>query len=314
MEPQRASRATMTDLIERVIDKGVVVKLDLIVGMAGIPLIGISLHAAVAAIETMLEYGMMEAWDSRTRAVENREAEWRQLALRPGEQVQVELYGSYHETEAIWQVWRPGRLLLTDQRVLLIRPLPAEILFAAEVSAIAGVGRVQRENVAGGRRDVICLALEDGTLATLYTAEADVLAACLSERLQRLGRTVTELSAADMGRLELGAAAAGQLWHRWPPGDGQGQWKSGWAVLTADELTWRADVGPGVLLRVPLAQIGNLAVERRELGNLGARDVLVVSHGAGGRQAEALFTGQNVNDWPAAIRRVAYPGDGDGRA
>jgi hypothetical protein len=114
----------MTDLIERVMDKGVVVKLDLIIGMAGIPLIGISLHAAIAAIETMLQYGMMEDWDSRTRAVENGEAEWRQLALRPGEQIQAELYGSYHDTEGIWRVWRPGRLLLTDERLLLIRPVP----------------------------------------------------------------------------------------------------------------------------------------------------------------------------------------------
>ena len=100
MEPQRESRATMTDLIERVMDKGVVVKLDLVIGMAGIPLIGISLHAAIAAVETMLQYGMLEAWDSHTRAIENHEAEWRQLALRRGEQVELEQYGSYHETTA----------------------------------------------------------------------------------------------------------------------------------------------------------------------------------------------------------------------
>ena len=181
MEPQRESRATMTDLIERVMDKGVVVKLNLVIGMAGIPLIGISLHAAIAAMETMLQYGMMEAWDSQTRSVENREPQWRQVALRPDEQVQVELYGSYQETQGIWHVWRPGRLLLTDQRLLLIRPLPQEILFAVELSAIAGVGRVPRENVGGGYRDVTCLALEDGTLAALYTAEADVLEACLTE-------------------------------------------------------------------------------------------------------------------------------------
>ena len=42
--------------------------------------------------------------------------------------------------------------------------------------------------------------------------------------------------------------------------------------------------------------------------------MLVVSHGAGGRQAEALFTGENVSDWPAAIRRAAYRGDGGGNA
>jgi Gas vesicle protein len=314
MEPQRESRATMTDLIDRVMDKGVVVKLDLIIGMAGIPLIGISLHAAIAAIETMLEYGMMEAWDSQTRAVENHRPEWRQPALRPGEQVLLELYGSYHQTEGIWHAWRPGRLLLTDQRLLLIRPLPQAVLFAAEVSAIAGVGRVSWENMAGSRRDVTCLALEDGTLAALYTAEADVLAARLSEQFGRLGRTVTELSAADVGSLGLAAVAAGQLWHRWLPGDGQPEWKSGWAVLTADELTWRADVGPGVLLRVPVAQLRNLAVERRDLGNLGARDVLIVGYAAPGRQAEALFTGENVSDWPEAIRRVADPGEGDADA
>ena len=304
----------MTDLIERVIDKGVVVKLDLIVGVAGIPLIGISLHAAIAAIETMLEYGMMEAWDSQTRAFENREAQRPQLALRPGEQVQAELYGSYHQNEGIWRVWRPGRLLVTDQRLLLIRALPAEIVFAAEVSAIAGIGRVQRENVAGGGRDITCLALEDGTLAALYAAEADVLDACLRERFQRLGRTVTELSAADVGLLEFGAVAAGQLWHRWPPGARQAHWKSGWAVLTADELTWRADVGQGIRLRLPLAQVKNLAVECCELGDLGARDVLTVSHRAEGSQAEALFTGEKVNDWLTAIRRVAHAGDGDGDA
>ena len=220
MEPQRQPRATMTDLIDRVMDKGVVVRLDLVVGLAGIPLIGISLQAAIAAIETMLQYGMMEDWDSRTRALEDGQADWRQLVLRPGEQIQAELYGSYHDTEGIWRVWRPGRLLLTDQRLLLIRPVPRQTLFAAQVSAIAGLGRIHRENIAGGGRDMTCLALEDGTLAALYTAEADVLAAWLADRLQRLGRTVTELSAADVGSLG-SDVAAGQLWHRWQPADGQ---------------------------------------------------------------------------------------------
>ena len=270
MEPQRQPRATMTDLIDRVMDKGVVVRLDLIVGLAGIPLIGISLHAAIAAMETMLQYGMMEDWDSRTRALEDGQADWRQLALRPGEQIQAELYGSYHDTEGIWRVWRPGRLLLTDQRLLLIRPVPRQTLFTAQVSAIAGLGRIHRENIAGAGRDLTCLALADGTLAALYTAEADVLEAWLADRLQRLGRTVTDLSPADVGSLGFDVAA-GQLWHRWPPGDGEPQVEVRLgAVLTADELTWRADVGPGVLLRLPLAQIGNLTVERRELETSGS--------------------------------------------
>jgi hypothetical protein len=320
MEPQREARATMTDLIERVIDKGVVVRLDLVVGVAGIPLIGISLQAAIAAIETMLEYGMMADWDTHTRAIENRAFENAspspRSALRAGEQVQAELYGSYHQAEGIWRAWRPGRLLVTDQRLLVIRPLPGEVIFAAELSDIAGVGRAQRENVGGEDRDITCLALEDGTLAVIYAADPEALQACLNERFQRLGRTVTELYPADVGLLELGAVAAGQLWHRWPAGGPAALWKSGWAVLTADELTWRADVGQGIRVRVPLEQIESLAVERRDLADLGARDVLAVRHGAGGSQAEALFAGEKAGDWRAAIRRVA-PGhdrdrDGDG--
>ena len=38
MEPQREVQATLGDLLERVLDKGVVLRLDLIIGVAGIPL------------------------------------------------------------------------------------------------------------------------------------------------------------------------------------------------------------------------------------------------------------------------------------
>ncbi len=312
MEPQRQPRATMTDLIDRVMDKGVVVRLDLIVGLAGIPLIGISLHAAIAAIETMLQYGMMEDWDSRTRALENGQAEWRQLALRPGEQIQAELYGSYHDTEGIWRVWRPGRLLLTDQRLLLIRPVPRQILFAAQVSAIAGVGRIHRENIAGGRRDITCLALADGTLAALYTAEADVLEAWLADRLQRLGRTVTELSPADVGSARVRSVAAGQLWHRWQPGDGQaavevrlGGTDGGRAHLAGRRRSGRPAARAAGADREPYGR----APRTRETS--GSAMCSSCAMGSGGRQAEALFTGENVSGWPQAIRRAADPGDGD---
>jgi len=305
----------MADLLDRVIDKGVVIKLDVIVGVAGIPLIGISLHAAVAAIETMLRHGLLEGWDTQTRANGNVEVGWReQLALEPGEQVRLELYGSYQQAEGIWRVWRPGRLMLTDQRLLLVRPLPQETLFAAEVSSIAGLGRLQKDDLTGGHHEVVCLALGDGTLAALYTPEADLLEACLRERLQRLGRTVTDLSAADLGSRGLVAAAAGQLWHRWRPGGGRAEWRSGWAVLTAGELIWQADVGPDVSLRIPLGQIRRLDLDRRGLGRPGDRDVLVLSYGTGEHPAEALFTGENVGDWPAAIRRAAHPGDGEDNA
>ena len=70
MEPTRDSRATLVDLLDRVLDKGLVVYADIMISVAGVPLIGVNLRAVLAGVETMLEYGMMQDWDQRTRAWE----------------------------------------------------------------------------------------------------------------------------------------------------------------------------------------------------------------------------------------------------
>lgn len=70
MEPTRSSHATLVDLLDRVLDKGLIVHADLIISVSGVPLIGVNLRAALAGMETMLEYGMMQDWDEATRAWE----------------------------------------------------------------------------------------------------------------------------------------------------------------------------------------------------------------------------------------------------
>jgi hypothetical protein len=70
MEPTRNAHATLVDLLDRVLDKGLVIHADLIISVAGVPLIGVNLRAALAGMETMLEYGVMKEWDERTRAWE----------------------------------------------------------------------------------------------------------------------------------------------------------------------------------------------------------------------------------------------------
>ena len=59
------------DLLDRVLDRGLVVQADIIISVAGIPLIGISLRAALAGVETMLQYGMMQGWDQKIRSQAN---------------------------------------------------------------------------------------------------------------------------------------------------------------------------------------------------------------------------------------------------
>lgn len=59
MEPTRAGRATLVDLLDRVLDKGLILDADLIISLAGVPLIAVSLRTAIAGVETMAKYGMM---------------------------------------------------------------------------------------------------------------------------------------------------------------------------------------------------------------------------------------------------------------
>lgn len=79
MEPIRNSRATLVDLLDRVLDKGLVIYADLIISVAGVPLIGLNLRAALAGMETMLEYGIMKEWDEQIRAWESQHRKRREL-------------------------------------------------------------------------------------------------------------------------------------------------------------------------------------------------------------------------------------------
>lgn len=70
MEPEAPkwhSRATVSDLLDRVLDKGLFLRADLVISMAGIPLIGVTLSLALAGTETMLKYGIMSEWDREIR-------------------------------------------------------------------------------------------------------------------------------------------------------------------------------------------------------------------------------------------------------
>ena len=70
MEATRSTRATLVDLLDRVLDRGLVINADIIISLAGVPLIGVSLRATLAGMETMLAYGLMQEWDTQSRSWE----------------------------------------------------------------------------------------------------------------------------------------------------------------------------------------------------------------------------------------------------
>lgn len=62
MEPLRDTRVTLVDLLDRALEKGLLINADLVISVAGVPLIGVKLSAAIASVETLLKYGIMGAW------------------------------------------------------------------------------------------------------------------------------------------------------------------------------------------------------------------------------------------------------------
>lgn len=59
MEPMHRSQATLVDLLDRILDRGVVINADIVISLAGIPLIGLNLRAALAGIATFEKYGAL---------------------------------------------------------------------------------------------------------------------------------------------------------------------------------------------------------------------------------------------------------------
>ena len=79
-------RATLVDLLDRVFDKGVVIYADIFISVAGIPLIGVNLRAALAGMETMLEYGVMQDMDVKSRMWETQHRKTKEVSLIEGEE------------------------------------------------------------------------------------------------------------------------------------------------------------------------------------------------------------------------------------
>jgi hypothetical protein len=63
MKPVR-NYSALVELLDRALDKGVLVAADVIISVAGVPLIGLNLRLGLASIETMLKHVMMTDWDT----------------------------------------------------------------------------------------------------------------------------------------------------------------------------------------------------------------------------------------------------------
>jgi hypothetical protein len=138
MNPERDS--SLVEILDRLLNKGAVLNADLIISVAGIPLIGLNLRAALAGMETMLEYGVMQDWDKSSRELYARQE--MNLKLPPGEEILFKTFGYLWQDEGLISHWVPGIWNITSHRIFLWRRSPGQILFEAPLEDLR-VSRVK---------------------------------------------------------------------------------------------------------------------------------------------------------------------------
>jgi hypothetical protein len=67
MEPTKHDSHAVVDLVDVLLREGAVLRADIVVTVADVPLIGINLHAVVAGMATMTDYGMLREFDETVR-------------------------------------------------------------------------------------------------------------------------------------------------------------------------------------------------------------------------------------------------------
>lgn len=190
MEPTIDRSDTLVDLIDRILVRGIVLHADLVITVANIPLIGVSLKAVIAGMKTMLDYGMMEAWDSRIRryALEHDDEEG--LTLFPDETIVYKTFASHwYKDTSLPGVWRQGYLYLTNNRLTLIRKKPMTTLFEVPLRKVRNLSYVADMHL-GKRRKMLLLSFEN---EAAEMEEAKLLTEEIEELKDQVEKTVRNL-------------------------------------------------------------------------------------------------------------------------
>ena len=61
----------IVELIDRILEKGAILNADLIITVAEVPLLAANLRLALASVETMIKYGVMNDWLEATDIIKN---------------------------------------------------------------------------------------------------------------------------------------------------------------------------------------------------------------------------------------------------
>ena len=339
MEPEApgsTTRATLVDLLDRLLEKGLVIRADLIISLAGIPLIGVSLHAAIAGMETMIEYGMLTDWDASTRAFEREQRALPALSpLLPAEELLLEMPGFHHYSEGIYRAWRPGMIYLTKGRVLVHNRAFAQALLDLPLETITSLALTSVTNLDGKERPVLVVLADSEEPIKLRGQDMPTLHRTVVDRLAEMGRQVEQSAALAAARdpglsfLAVGEEIthSGKMWFQtnghddarpgvldWFLDDSTGPditaWRRGTLYLTSRRLCWSNAFDRQMSFDVPLERIASCAAETRNLSKVLKRKRMVdIVYQTNGSKQVASFGGKEALDWEKAINCVLREGE-----
>ena len=317
LNPTAAAECGVTELLDRILDKGLVIHADLIVCLAGVPLVGVSLKAAIAGMETMLKYGMLTDWDEKLRDWARRERERREEPLAEGEEVLAKMFGSHWYSWGIYHSWRPGYLYVTNKRVLLWRAQPGEILLDIPYELIRGI-RVERKlNLVGKEVDYLYISLKDGEMVQLHPADTLAVKEAIEKRMKELGLKLEryptivppEPEATKFLTPGEGVTHSGRMWMlmRLPGRTASNNWKPGHLYLTNKRLYWCYSFDSKVAWETPRHSLVHATTQLKDLGEMvKEKQVLTVLYKARGGNRVACFSGMPVElkNWQDALSGV----------
>jgi ribosomal protein L37E len=318
MNPSRDTHATLVDLLDRILDKGLIINADIIISVAGIPLIGVNLRAALAGMETMLKYGVMQAWDEKTRAWEREH--WKKTipSLIEGKEIILKMYGSYYYSKGIYNTWRPGYFYLTNQRLILYRQDFDEITFQIPLEEIkALVMREEAHLVKGKKKQVLYLIDKQDQVHRLNAVEINQLKDAIEQNLETRGLSLEEspvLPEFEEGPIDFlieGEEVTHRgkgIWYLVPAsGIQQETWRPGHLYLTNKRLCWWYDFERKLVFDLPVDRIVSANTEMRKISGLNSKKerVLDVAYRVNSAKTIASFSGgEQLDEWVEALNRI----------
>lgn len=166
--PER-EQDSLVELLDRLLNKGLVLNADVLITVAGVPLIGLSLKLLAAGIETMLEYGVFEQFDQSTRAwaLEHRVTS---PTLMAEEETKMNFFGSYSQNQG--KAWNYGYMYLTNRRIFGWHKAFNKILYEVELKDIQEVVLVTNVHEEKERKE-LCIKINNDSVLSLHSVNIE---------------------------------------------------------------------------------------------------------------------------------------------